>query len=156
MKVDSRKIQDIIEWSAMKTILKLRYFLGLADYYKQFIEVAAKNNSSFRFSKEELEIGMLVDCQRVFEKLKTIVMSTPILGLPDLKSHSKCILMLQIEPLEECWYKKGHLIAFESRKLNDVERKYSTYEKEMMSALPWHIKSILIGIKACCQDLQCC
>lgn len=132
MKVDSQKIQNIIEWSAMKTILKLRYFLGLANCYKQFIEVAAKSNSSFRFSKEESEIEMVVDCQRVFEKLKTTVVSAPILGLPDLKSHSKCILILQIEPLEECWYEKGHLIAFESRKLNDFERKYSIYEKEMM------------------------
>lgn len=57
--VDSQKIQGFIEWSAMKTILKLRYFLGLADYYKHFIEVAAKNNSSFRSSKEELNIGMV-------------------------------------------------------------------------------------------------
>ena len=57
--VDSQKIQGFIEWSAMKTILKLRYFLGLADYYKHFIEVAAKNNSSFRSSKEESEMRLV-------------------------------------------------------------------------------------------------
>ena len=32
--------------------------------------------------------------------------------------------------------KEGHPVAFESRKLNDVEQRYSTHEKEMVAVVP--------------------
>ena len=42
VKMDPRKIQVIIEWLTPKTISKLRSFLGLANYYRRFIDVYSK------------------------------------------------------------------------------------------------------------------
>ena len=34
-----------------------------------------------------------------------------------------------------CWCKRGHLVAFESRKLDVVEQRYNTHEKEMIAVI---------------------
>jgi len=59
VKMDPRKIQVIIEWSTLKTVPELRSFLGLANYYRQFIDGYNKKNKSFlRSFKEESEMEM--------------------------------------------------------------------------------------------------
>ena len=40
--------------------------------------------------------------------------------------------MHQINEIGVALVQEGHLVAFESRKLNDVEHRYSTYEKEIV------------------------
>ena len=36
--VDPNKVEAIINWSTSKNIIDARSFMGLADYYKRFIE----------------------------------------------------------------------------------------------------------------------
>jgi hypothetical protein len=54
------------------------------------------------------------------------------LGLPDFEKpfevHTDALDRAIAVVLEQ----KGHLIAFESRKLNDAEQKYSTHEKKKL------------------------
>ncbi|XP_078446358.1 uncharacterized protein LOC144715301 [Wolffia australiana] len=54
-------------------------------------------------------------CQRAFDKLKSAVSSEPVLRLPKFNKP----------------YEDEHPVAYESRKLNDTERRYSVHEKEM-------------------------
>jgi hypothetical protein len=53
------------------------------------------------------------------------------LGLPDFEKpfevHTDALDRAIAVVLEQ----KGHLIAFQSRKLNDAEQKYSTHEKKI-------------------------
>ena len=36
--VDLSKVEDVLNWKAPKSIMEVRSFLGLAGYYKRFIE----------------------------------------------------------------------------------------------------------------------
>ncbi|GJV32675.1 putative reverse transcriptase domain-containing protein [Tanacetum coccineum] len=61
--VDPAKIESIKNWDAPTTLTRIRQFLGLAGYYRRFIE-----------DEEEEES---------FQLLKEKLCSTPILALPD-------------------------------------------------------------------------
>ncbi|KAL0400410.1 UNVERIFIED_CONTAM: Retrovirus-related Pol polyprotein from transposon [Sesamum radiatum] len=74
-------------------------------------------------------------CQVSFDNLKRAVVTDPVLALPDMSKPFvvetdaldfalRCILM-----------QDGHPLTFESRKLNDVERRYSVHEKELLAVV---------------------
>jgi len=86
VKMDPRKIQAIVEWSAPKSVPELRSFLGLANYYRRFIEGYSKKTTPLSdLLKKNRRWEWTVDCQQAFEKLKTAVASALVLGLPDFE-----------------------------------------------------------------------
>ncbi|KAK3024703.1 hypothetical protein RJ639_042925 [Escallonia herrerae] len=74
-------------------------------------------------------------CQTAFEGLKEAVTEEPVLALPD---HTK-VFELQTDASDFAiggvLMQEGHPIAFESRKLNDTERRYTVQEKEMTAVV---------------------
>ena len=38
IQVDPRKIEAVLDWKQSKNVLRIRSFLGLAGYYRQFVE----------------------------------------------------------------------------------------------------------------------
>ncbi|KAH9670137.1 Endonuclease [Citrus sinensis] len=130
--MEDTKVKAILEWKPPANVPKLRSFLGLVNYYRRFIKGYSakaapltellKKNRTWHWSKE---------CQRAFGELKKAIFEQPILALPD---HTKPF-EVQTDAsdfaiggvlMQEC-----HPIAFESRKLNDTERRYTVQEKEM-------------------------
>ncbi|GJV01518.1 putative reverse transcriptase domain-containing protein [Tanacetum coccineum] len=82
--VDPAKIEAIKSWTASMTQMKVRQFLGLAGYYRRFIEVFSliskplskltKKDKKYEWGKEEEE---------AFQTLKQKLCSAPILVLPE-------------------------------------------------------------------------
>ena len=72
---------------------------------------------------------------QAFEKLKTAVASTPVLGLPDFEKPFEVNTDASDRAIGGVVVQEGHPIAFESRKLSDAEQNYSTHEKEMMTVV---------------------
>ncbi|KAK3027777.1 hypothetical protein RJ639_041137 [Escallonia herrerae] len=74
-------------------------------------------------------------CQTAFEGLKEAVTEEPVLALPD---HAK-VFEVQTDASDFAiggvLMQEGHPIVFESRKLNDTERKYMVQEKEMTAVV---------------------
>ncbi|KAK3038626.1 hypothetical protein RJ639_027289 [Escallonia herrerae] len=74
-------------------------------------------------------------CQTAFEGLKEAVTEEPILALPD---HTK-VFELQTNASDFAiggvLMQEGHPIAFESRKLNDTEWRYTVQEKKMTAVI---------------------
>ncbi|GJT47551.1 putative nucleotidyltransferase, ribonuclease H [Tanacetum coccineum] len=81
--VDPAKIESIKDWESPKTPTEIRQFLGLAGYYRRFIEGfaqdfkplddAASDNVKFNWGEKE---------ETAFQTLKQKLCSAPILALP--------------------------------------------------------------------------
>ncbi|KAI5381833.1 hypothetical protein KIW84_UN0396 [Lathyrus oleraceus] len=81
--VDPSKIEAVSKWEAPKSVAEIRSFLGLAGYYRKFIE---------GFSKLALPLTVLTrkgqafvwdsKCEEGFQELKRRLTTAPILILP--------------------------------------------------------------------------
>ncbi|KAK3013275.1 hypothetical protein RJ639_008265, partial [Escallonia herrerae] len=129
----------IKEWEAPTKVSELRSFLGLANYYLRFIKgYSAKAAPLTDLLKKGKRWEWSKRCQSAFEGLKEAVTEEPVLALPD---HTK-VFKLQTDASDFAiggvLMQKGHPIAFESRKLNDTERRYMVQEKEMTAVERGH------------------
>ncbi|KAK2982711.1 hypothetical protein RJ640_002395 [Escallonia rubra] len=111
-------------------------FLGLANYYRRFIKgYSAKAAPLTDLLKKGKTWEWSKRCQTAFEGLKGAVTEEPVLALPD---HTK-VFEVQTDASDFAiggvLIQEGHPIAFESRKLNDTERRYTVQEKEMTAVV---------------------
>ena len=82
--VDPSRINTVLHWKTPKSAIEIRSFLGLASYYRRFIE---------GFSKLALLLTKLtckgrafvwdVQCEESFTELKKRLTSAPILTFPN-------------------------------------------------------------------------
>ena len=72
-----------------------------------------------------------MQCQMAFEGLKEAISTKLVLHLPDLNLPFEVQTDASDRALGGVLVQEGHLVAFESRKLNNAKQKYSTLEKEM-------------------------
>ncbi|GKF05975.1 reverse transcriptase, partial [Tanacetum coccineum] len=75
------------------------------------------------------------ECQAAFESLKKAVMEEPVLRLLDVTMPFELHTDASDFAIGGVLMQDGHPIAFESRKLNETERKYTVQEKEMTAVV---------------------
>ncbi|WVZ54712.1 hypothetical protein U9M48_005470 [Paspalum notatum var. saurae] len=83
--VDPEKVEAVTNWRTPRNVSEIRSFLGLAGYYRRFMENFSriakpmtgllKNNVPFEWDD---------NCEESFKCLKDKLTSTPVLTLPDL------------------------------------------------------------------------
>ena len=132
LKMDEPKVKAIMEWEAPTKVMELRSFLGLVNYYRRFIEGYSRKAAPLT---DLLKKGKTWDwsghCQEAFEELKTAVSQEPVLALPDFSLPFELHTDASDFAIGGVLMQNGHPIAFESRKLNETERRYTVQEKEM-------------------------
>ena len=113
--------------------IKLRFFLGLANYYRNFIQGYFKKVTPLTDLLKKDKKWVWTDaCQEAFEKLKATVSSEPVLCLPDFELPFEVHTDAFDKAIGGVLVQEKHPIAYESRKLNDAEQKYSAHEKKMI------------------------
>ena len=75
------------------------------------------------------------ECQTAFENLKAAIISNPVLALPDMNKSFVVETDASELALGGVLSQDRHPVAFESRKLNDCERRYSAQEKELLAVI---------------------
>lgn len=138
---DPEKVSAISNWPIPKTIRQVRGFLGLAGWYRRFVE----NFSSVVFPITEVLSSKKTFCwtedaNEAFRKIKQLLTTAPVLINPDFsrKFFIQCdasdfgigavLVQLDDEGNERP-------VAFMSKKLNSSQRNYSVTEKECLAAL---------------------
>nr|CAN67535.1 hypothetical protein VITISV_032523 [Vitis vinifera] len=134
--MDDSKVKAIQEWDPPTKVPQLRSFLGLVNYYRRFIKgYSARAAPLTDLLKKNKAWEWDERCQQAFEDLKKPVTEEPVLALPD---HTK-VFEVHIDAsdfsIKGVLMQESHPIAFESRKLNDAERRYKVQEKEMTAIL---------------------
>jgi hypothetical protein len=84
--VDPTKVSDVLKWEPPLTVKEIRSFLGLAGYYRRFIEEFSKIAKPLTsLLEKDKEFKWTAACQSSFEELKKRLTSAPILVMPDLQ-----------------------------------------------------------------------
>ena len=136
IRMDRQKVRAIQDWPAPTTVAGLRSFLGLANYYRRFIAGYSNKVSPLTdLLKKDQPWDWSGPCQQAFEAIKEAVSSEPILRLPDFEVPFEVHTDASDRALGGVLVQQGHPIAFESRKFQDAERRYSAHEKEMTAVV---------------------
>nr|GEU95869.1 reverse transcriptase domain-containing protein [Tanacetum cinerariifolium] len=82
--VDSAKIESIKDWVSPKTPTEIHQFLGLAGYYRRFIEGFSKIAKPMtKLTQKSLKFDWTEKAEAAFQLLKKFSCSAPILALPE-------------------------------------------------------------------------
>ena len=150
--VDDSKVEAIKSWPRPSNAKQILSFLGLAGYYRDYIEHYAhiatplsdltKKNATFVWGPEQEE---------AFTSLIDKLCNAPVLAMPDPKlpyiintDASEFALGAVLMQNQESGLK---VIAYYSKKFNDTERRWATPEKECYAVLNTldHWRHFLIG-----------
>nr|GFA01480.1 retrotransposon protein, putative, Ty3-gypsy subclass [Tanacetum cinerariifolium] len=134
--MDPAKVEAITKWPRPTTMTKVRSFLGLAGYYRRFVEGFSllvlplmklmQKGEKFVWNEER---------EKSFEEIKRRLVSSPVLTLPSgtggyqiYSDQSKkglgCVLM-----------QHGKVIAYASRQLKPYEENYPTHDLELAAVV---------------------
>ena len=132
MSVDPKKVEVVMSWGRPNPVFEIRNFLGLAGYYRRFIEDFSRLTESMtRLTRKEVKFEWNDLCEKAFQELKRRLTSTPILIVPERgqrytvycdasKAGLRCILM-----------QSGRVVAYGSRQLKNHEQNYPTHDMEL-------------------------
>src|SRR4051812_16241792 len=92
--VDPAKVSAVTEWESPKSVKEVRSFLGLAGYYRRFIENFSKVAKPMtKLLKKDKKFAWSEGCKLGFQEFKKRLVTAPLLCLPDLEKISKYIVM---------------------------------------------------------------
>lgn len=143
LRTDPDKVSAILDYPRPNTFTELKRFIGLASWYRRFVEnfaiVAAPLHDLTKGGKKGRLITWNKEAERAFTNLKTALTTTPVLSCPDFTREFKiqcdasnkgvgAVLIQDIDGIEKP-------IAYISRKLSERETRYSTSERELLSVI---------------------
>ena len=130
--MDPRKVEAIVGWEQPKNVTEIRSFLGLAGYYRRFVEnfslIAAPLT---RLTRKGVKFDWDDKCERSFQELKNRLVTAPVLVLSTVgvgfvvfndasRQGLGCVLM-----------QNGRVIAYASRQLKNHETNYLTHDLKL-------------------------
>ncbi|XP_015160075.1 uncharacterized mitochondrial protein AtMg00860-like [Solanum tuberosum] len=81
--VDPQKIEAVRNWVRPSSVTTMSSFVGLASYYRRFVKNFASIATHLtRLTKKEGTFKWIEKCEESFQKLKTLLTTSPILALP--------------------------------------------------------------------------
>lgn len=144
VKPDPKKIEAVMNYPVPKNPKEIKGFLGLAGYYRRFINDFSKLSQPLtKLLKKDEPFNWTSLQQNSFETLKLELCKEPILQYPDFSktfnlttdasNYAVGSVLSQGETPNDL------PIAYASRILNKSEVNYSTTEKELL-AIVWSVK----------------
>ncbi|KAJ4953830.1 hypothetical protein NE237_030662 [Protea cynaroides] len=136
IKVDPSKIEAIVKWEAPKSFAEIRSFLGLAGYYRRFVEDYSRIVVPLTsLTKKGEKFVWTEKCEKSFQTLKARLISAPILTI--LIPGQPFILYTDASGLGlGCVLMQGEqVIAYASRQLKTHEKNYPTHDLELTTVV---------------------
>ncbi|GJU66401.1 putative reverse transcriptase domain-containing protein [Tanacetum coccineum] len=129
--VDPSKVESVKNWKIPESSTEIRSFLGLAGYYRRFIENFSKIAKPLTLLTQKNKTYVWGDKQDEAFRILKEKLCVPMLALPDgpddfvvycdaSKQGFGCVLM-----------QRGKVIAYASRQLKKHEKNYTTHDLEL-------------------------
>ena len=145
--IDGRKLVNIDDWSRPATDKQLQSFLGFINYFRAFIPLISKVAApleALRSFKIISDKEWTTDCQSAFCSLKELLLSAPVLSLPNPKLPYHIATDASYSGIGSVLYQLDNgvkkFIAFKARALRPSERNYSVNKLELLG-LVYALKS---------------
>ncbi|KAL0536800.1 hypothetical protein IC582_025762 [Cucumis melo] len=134
--VDPAKIEAVTGWTRPSTVSEVRSFLGLAGYYRRFVENFSRIATPLtQLTRKGAPFVWSKACEDSFQNLKQKLVTAPVLTVPDgsgsfviysdsSKKGLGCVLMQQ-----------GKVVAYASRQLKSHEQNYTTHDLELAAVV---------------------
>ena len=130
--VDPEKVKVVMSWERPKSVFEIRSFLGLAGYYKRFIEDFSRLVAPItRLTRKEVKYEWNDPCERVFQELKRRLTSAPILIVPKRGQRYTVYCDASKDGLGCVLMQYGRVVTYDSRQLKNHERNYPTHDMEL-------------------------
>ncbi|GKC00196.1 putative reverse transcriptase domain-containing protein, partial [Tanacetum coccineum] len=132
--VDPAKIESIKDWASPKTPTEIRQFLGLAGYYRRFIEGFSKIAKSMtKLTQKGIKFDWGEKEENAFQLIKQKLCSAPILALPEGSEDFVVYCDASHKGLGAVLMQREKVIAYASRQLKIHEKNYTTHDLELGS-----------------------
>ncbi|XP_042472257.1 uncharacterized protein LOC122054906 [Zingiber officinale] len=136
IEVDLAKVEAIRNWDTPKNASEIRSFLGLAGYYRRFIQnfsrVALPLTS---LTKKGVRYEWTDQCKKSFEELKEILTTLPVLAISDGSGRFVVYTDASKTGLGAVLMHNGKVIAYVSRQLKVHEQNYPTRDLELVAVI---------------------
>jgi hypothetical protein len=130
--VDPSKIQDVLSWEGPKSVSEIRGFLGLAGYYRRFIEGFSKiTKPIIEQLWKDKKFEWTTKCESSFQELKQWLTTAPVLVMPDMEKQLLIYCDASGQGLGCVLMEDGHLVAYASWQLRKHEEHYPTHDLEL-------------------------
>lgn len=143
LRTDPDKVNAILNYPRPGTYTELKRFIGLASWYRRFVEnfaiVAAPLHDLTKGTNKSKTLKWTVEAEVAFVKLKTLLTNSPVLRVPDFDKE----FSVQCDAsnkgigavLTQSYDGGERPVAFASRKLSDRETRYSASERELLAVI---------------------
>ncbi len=121
-----------MDWPIPRNAHEIRSFMGLAGYYRRFVEGFSKIAKPITtLQRKGVKYEWTVECNNAFSKLKRLLTSAPILRVPDMDKDFTVCTDASKQGLGAVLMQDKGVIAYASRKLKPHEELYATHDLEL-------------------------
>lgn len=132
---DPEKIRAVREWPTPTNITELRGFLGLAGYYRRFIQNFGVICRPMFDSLKKMGFKWEEKQQQSFDEIKSRLAQAPVLALLDFTQPFILEADASGSGIGAVLMQGGRLIAYISKAIGPRAAGYSTYDKEALAIL---------------------
>jgi hypothetical protein len=139
VRMDPIKVNGIMDWPTPKIKCDIQSFLGLCNFYRQFIHHFSDVAHPLNELTGNTPFNWTSECQNAFDDLKTCIMTALILTIPNnkdkfqLETDASDYAMGAV--LSQCQEGKWKPIGFMWKSMNDGEQKYDIYNQELLAII---------------------
>jgi hypothetical protein len=125
-----------MSWNAPTSVGDIRSFLGLAGYYRRFIEEFSKISKPMtELLEKDKKFKWTSACEASFQKLKKRLTTAPILVMPDMGKPFSIYCDASSQGLGCVLMQDGHMVAYASRQLRKHEAHYPIHDLELAAVV---------------------
>jgi hypothetical protein len=141
--VDPGKIKSIMDWPAPREVSDVKSFMGLIGYYRRFINRFSKIGFPITsLQKKGVKFIWRSKREEIFQELKYLLTNASVLKIADPNKEFIVCTHAYKEGFRG-FLMQGHVIFYESRKLNEHEVNYVTHDVELAAIVHalkmwWH------------------
>ena len=134
--VDPEKVEAVMNWERPKSVFEIRSFLGLAGYYRRFIEDFSRIATPMTtLSRKEVKFKWDDRCEEAFQELKRRLTSAPILIVSDRGKGYTVYCNASRVGLGCVLMQSGRVVAYGYRQLKNHEQNYPTHDMELVAVV---------------------